>query len=837
MASRPGFIALITQLLPLACIASLAFEPAAAAPVAYPLKKSANGRYLVDALNVPFMMVGDSPQALMVNISEADADGFFADRQAHGFNTVWINLLCTTYTGGRTNSSTFDGIVPFTASLPSSSSYDLGTPNETYFAHVDRILQLAASHGLLVLLDPIETGGYLSTMVSNGLTRCRNYGHYLGNRYKNFDNILWMSGNDFQSWRTAAYDAVVLEVARGIQDNDTRHLHTVELDYPISSSLDDANWVPIIGINVTYTYAPTYGRLYQDYARANFLPNILGEARYELEGASTAMLRKQEYWSMTSGATGQVYGNHYTWQFISGWQTHLDTPGSTEMAYLTAFFALRAWYDLVPDVAHAVLTAGYGTYSTTDTLDNNDYATAASTPDGTLLVIYTPVVRSMTVNLSRFSSQVIARWYDPTNGTYVTIGGSPVANTGSGSFTPPGNNSGGDGGWVLVLETQSACSRLCGAPDECHDAGACDTHTGACLNPQKADGTVCNGGNACAVHFSCASGSCGGGSLIAVPAELQNTSVSFDKTTYSWSAVKPSSVYDVVRGSIGALPVGPGGGDEVCFGNLSQPELIDLSVPAPGTGYWYLARGTNACGAGTYGWQSGTSMRITTTCTGSGVCAVGNQGACPATDQCHVAGTCDMQAGTCSNPEKANGNVCDDGNVCTQSDACLSGGCVGANPVTCVASGPCHLAGTCDPASGACSNPPAPNGTACSDGNSCTLGDSCGNGACVPGTPVAAPPETQDLAAAADKTTFNWSAAPSATRYDVVRGAVLALPVGPGEGDEVCFGNLAGTTLTDATVPEPGTGFFYLSRGENACAIGAFGSSSDGSPRVTTTCP
>ena len=837
MAARANSVFQITYLLIWVCLAALAVEPAAAATVTYPLKKSANGRYLVDALNVPFMMVGDSPQALMVNLSEAEADGFFADRQAHGFNTVWINLLCTSYTGGRTNSSTFDGILPFNALLPESSSYDLETPNEAYFAHVDRILQLAADHGLLVLLDPIETGGYLSTMVANGVTGCRNYGRYLGNRYKNFDNILWMSGNDFQDWRTANYDAVVLEVARGLQDTDTRHLQTVELDYPISSSLDDANWVPIIGTNATYTYAPTYGRLYQDYARANFLPNFLGEARYELEGASTEMLRKQEYWSMTSGATGQVYGNHYTWQFISGWQTHLDTPGSTEMAYLTAFFALRAWYNLVPDVGHAVLTAGYGTYSTTDTLDNNDYATAASTPDGTLVVIYTPVVRTMTVNLSGFSGQAIARWYDPTNGTYVAIGGSPVANSGSGTFTPPGNNSGGDGGWVLVLETQGACSRLCGAPDECHESGSCDAHTGACLIPQKADGTACNDGDACAVQFICVSGSCAGGALIAAPTELQNTSAGFDKVSFSWSSVKPASVYDVVRGSIGALPVGPGGGDEVCFGNLSQPALLDLSVPAPGTGYWYLARGTNACGAGTYGWQNNTSMRITTTCAGSGVCSAGNQGACPASDQCHVAGTCDLQAGTCSTPTKTDGVACDDGNACTHADACISGGCVGINAVTCAASDPCHLAGICDPASGVCSNPAAPNGTVCSDLNTCTVGDACGNGACIPGAPIPAPPETQNLAAASDKTTYNWSAAPSATQYDVVRGRVLALPVGPGGGNETCFGNLADTTLTDATLPNPGTGFFYLSRGENACAIGTFGRSSDGSPRITTTCP
>ena len=59
----------------------------------YPLKKAANGRYLVDQKDLPFLIAGDSPQAMMVNLSGADAD-FDILRQfgTHGFNTVWIIL-------------------------------------------------------------------------------------------------------------------------------------------------------------------------------------------------------------------------------------------------------------------------------------------------------------------------------------------------------------------------------------------------------------------------------------------------------------------------------------------------------------------------------------------------------------------------------------------------------------------------------------------------------------------------------------------------------------------------------------------------------------------------
>ena len=61
---------------------------------AFPLKVAQSGRYLVDQNSVPFLIAGESPQALMVNLSEEDAELFFANRQAHGFNAVWINLLC-----------------------------------------------------------------------------------------------------------------------------------------------------------------------------------------------------------------------------------------------------------------------------------------------------------------------------------------------------------------------------------------------------------------------------------------------------------------------------------------------------------------------------------------------------------------------------------------------------------------------------------------------------------------------------------------------------------------------------------------------------------------------
>src|SRR5690242_19181891 len=60
----------------------------------YPLKASRNNRYLTDQNGAPFLLIGDAPQTLIANLSEADASKYMANRRKYGINTLWINLLC-----------------------------------------------------------------------------------------------------------------------------------------------------------------------------------------------------------------------------------------------------------------------------------------------------------------------------------------------------------------------------------------------------------------------------------------------------------------------------------------------------------------------------------------------------------------------------------------------------------------------------------------------------------------------------------------------------------------------------------------------------------------------
>ncbi len=113
--------------------------------------------------------------------------------------------------------------------------------------------------------------------------------------------------------------------------------------------------------------------------------------------------------------------------------------------------APRRWYDLVPDRAHAILTRGYGRFSKDDPIPDDTYATAAATEDGALAMAYLPTIRTVTIDMSKLSGPAVARWFDPSSSAVAVIGDFP--NSGTRTFTPPGNNQDGDGDWVLLLET------------------------------------------------------------------------------------------------------------------------------------------------------------------------------------------------------------------------------------------------------------------------------------------------------------------------------------------------------------------------------------------------
>jgi hypothetical protein len=263
-------------------------------------------------------------------------------------------------------------------------------------------------------------------------------------------NIIWMFGNDYDRTAWAEYDPYEVALAKGLRAADPGKLQTIELNPFVSTSYDDPTWPPLLDLASAYTYYPTYDTVLKAYNDHPTQPVFMVEANYEFEnntgGPKTIdeTLRRQEYWTMLSGATGQLYGNGYTWPFGStAWKQHFDTKAVDQVGLMVKLFTPLAWQDLVPDQAHTFLTGGMQQYATTGDVMENTYATAAVTPDGTLGMIYAPGDRTLLVDQAKLRPGATARWFDPTNGSY-----RPAA----APFKTPGRNSAGGHDWVLIFQ-------------------------------------------------------------------------------------------------------------------------------------------------------------------------------------------------------------------------------------------------------------------------------------------------------------------------------------------------------------------------------------------------
>jgi Protein of unknown function (DUF4038)/Putative collagen-binding domain of a collagenase len=417
-------------------------QPSSATRLAFPVAASENKRYLLDQEGKPWMMNGDSPQCMTGNLAVDDMEFFLADRAEHGFNAVWVNLLCGPYTFGRKDASTFDGIPPFT----DGTNFD--TPNPPYWQRMDTMVDLAKKYGITLLLDPAETGSFADWAKDNGVEKSRAYGQFLGKRYHDDVNIIWMLGNDYGEW--AKYDEYEIALSKGIRDADPAKLQTIELNPPTSTSFSDDVWPPLIDLNAAYSYTPTYDIVRRGYKEEPTMPVFMVEANYEFENndggppTTDEVLRRQEWWTMTSGATGQLYGNKYTWGLQnSDWKKHFDTPAVSQYGLMASFFGERRWWDLVPDLKNEILSKGQGEASDAGDVFDNTYATAAATADGSLAVVYIPTARTIEIDESKLAPGVRARWYDPTNGAYRDA---------EAPFVTPGTNAAGSQDWVLVFE-------------------------------------------------------------------------------------------------------------------------------------------------------------------------------------------------------------------------------------------------------------------------------------------------------------------------------------------------------------------------------------------------
>lgn len=473
-------------------LALLAAAPVPAHAVAFPLKASPNGRYLVDQAGTPFRIHGDAGWDVAQKVTLAELRAYLDDRRAKGFNTV------LTYWGASvdyvTNSTTCPGSIGAGGARPflrdaagnpwngAMATPDFSSPNPAYFAWIDTVIAEAASREMLVLFGALYLGydhggsdGWLRALDNPANTQAVSFGfgQFLGNRYRNAANVIWYVGGDNSLLAAGSEsEARALKVLQGVQAAGATQPWTAHWIHDYLST-EAAAFAPSFDLQHVYTHGPyptlgpTYPLARLAYQQVPARPAFLLETTYEGNWGSTAVDIRGYMWSAALSAVGGVvYGHGVLWMFDTaqspGWIAAMQSPGAHDMRRLGALLDPLPWHRLVPsglDGMATLVTAGggtYGTWSHAGSLGGQDYVVAAADAQGTALVAYVPTTHtgSLTVTLAPMAGASFARWYDPTTGASTPVAGSPFPNTAPQTFTPPSApHADGSRDWVLVLET------------------------------------------------------------------------------------------------------------------------------------------------------------------------------------------------------------------------------------------------------------------------------------------------------------------------------------------------------------------------------------------------
>lgn len=428
------------------------------------LEVNAGGRYVQTANATPFLLHGEA--AWLLQVLNIDAVRAYLDNLVtNGVNV--IRVFGPMPPGAITlGVSDANGNYAFTTPADFTTSFD----NE-WWDHLEAIISAAQARGIVVALQVLYFGwsgeDWGTVMSGKTATEHQTYATAVATRLAGHPNLIYDlmgDGTPPEPTRTSA-------LAAGLRSAGPARLLTAQparLD-GFSSVLQPSggNW----DLQFVYPRGPTYsppGTTYEqclDGYAENVGPCIDFEPFYEWSSATLRHLREQVWQAATCGAPSYCYGNEKIYNFdVAALETNngglgsgvpytasYNDPGRLAFRAFGNFLRTIEWWRLVPDTGASLVTAGRGTYGTS----NTSYVTVAKASSAqNLALIYIPTGASITVDLSGFSGPVTARWIDPATGASSAASGSPLAAAGTHAFvasSEKGSNSAGDPDWVLVL--------------------------------------------------------------------------------------------------------------------------------------------------------------------------------------------------------------------------------------------------------------------------------------------------------------------------------------------------------------------------------------------------
>jgi hypothetical protein len=429
------------------------------------LKVSENNRFLTFEDGTPFFYLGDTGWELFHRLDKDETEKYLENRRAKGFTVIQAVILAEL---DGLNTPNAEGNKPLTDNDPLK-------PNEAYFAHVDWVIKKAGEKGVFIGLlptwgDKVDKKWGVGPVIFNKENAFK-YGEWIGKRYKDFNNIIWINGGDRDGGgnNKTIWDAI----GAGVKSVDKNHLMTFHPWGERSSSewFQQSRW---LDFNMCQTghgqrsYAIYKRLIVRDYDLTPTKPCFDGEPRYEdhpvgwnpniLGWFDDADIRQAIYWNLFSGGFGHTYGCHPVWQMLTplrepvglarhNWYDVLDLPGAWDLIHARRLMESRPFFSRVPD--QSMIVPSY--------FPETDYVVA--TRGEGYAFVYFPTGWSAGIQLDKIGAgKINAYWYDPRNGETKLI--ETISGKGTRKFTPPTSGRGND--WILILDDASMNFRIPG---------------------------------------------------------------------------------------------------------------------------------------------------------------------------------------------------------------------------------------------------------------------------------------------------------------------------------------------------------------------------------------
>ena len=435
--------------------------PALAQIKKLPLRVSDNQRFLVYSDGSPFFYLGDTAWELFHRLNHTDTEYYLKDRAEKGFTVIQAVGLAEL---DGLNTPNAQGNTPLIDNDPTK-------PNEAYFKDMDWTIGKAAELGLFVGLLPTWGDKLFKNTWGKGpevfnVENAAAYGEFLGKRYKDQWNIIWIVGGDRNPRNeadVAVWNAMAEGIAKGAGGYDKSLITFHPQPHPNGGSSTWFHTQPWLDFNMHQT-----GHCYEnnrhekitwDYNLTPTKPTLDGEPLYEAHplcfnikehGVSNAdNIRKLAWWQVFAGAAGHTYGCHAVWQMYDEgrepvnspqhtWKESLDLPGARQMGYVKQLVASRPMLERIPDQTLVL-----------DTPVEGYYIAATRSVSGSYAFVYTPFGRVLNINTTNLKGGSLqATWFNPRTGEQtepIKMEKQPEM-----AFMPPSKGEGND--WVLVLD-------------------------------------------------------------------------------------------------------------------------------------------------------------------------------------------------------------------------------------------------------------------------------------------------------------------------------------------------------------------------------------------------